>query len=67
MWVLMMIAAPIAFMAAFMSETSKSRILYLRHKRSGAKIVPEGDTGLSKRLQRAFVRPVHMMLVEVCI
>jgi MFS family permease len=66
MWVIMMIAAPVSLMALFMSETSHPRILYLRQKKSGVKIPHQtGDTLIFlKKLQTAFIRPLHMMFVE---
>jgi hypothetical protein len=67
MWVVMIIASPIAIMALFMQETSKSRILYLREKNRGIKIPHQaGDTHiLLRKLRQAFIRPLHMMFVEV--
>jgi hypothetical protein len=66
MWVVMIIAAPIAIMALFMSETSASRILYLRMKKAGFKAPHQsGDTLLLlRKLRQAFIRPLHMMFVE---
>ncbi|TAQ86138.1 hypothetical protein B7494_g5538 [Chlorociboria aeruginascens] len=66
MWVVAMIAAPIAIAALFMKETSKSRILRLREKKSSAKVAREtGDTRLLlRKLRLAFIRPLHMMLIE---
>ena len=66
MWVVMMIAAPIAIMACFMEETSKHRILYLRTKKAGIKIPHQtGDTLLLfRKLKQAFIRPLHMMFFE---
>lgn len=67
MWVIMMIATPIALMALFMSETSHSRILYLRSKKQGVKAPHRtGDTRLLlRKLRTGFIRPLHMMFVEV--
>lgn len=69
MWVIMMIAAPVPIMALFMSETSHSRILYLRQKKQGVKVPHQtGDTRLLlRKLQAAFIRPLHMMFVEVSV
>ena len=66
MWVVMMIAAPIAIMALFMSETSAARILYLRSKQAGLSAVhAKGDTMLLlTKLRTAFIRPLHMMAIE---
>jgi len=65
-WVIMMIAAPIAVMACFMQETSGSRILYLRSKHAGLTTAHvKGDTLLLlRKLQTSFFRPVHMMFAE---
>ena len=66
MWVILMIAGPIAIMACFMKETSASRILYLRSKRAG--LTPahiNGDTLLLiRKLKTAIFRPLHMMFAE---
>jgi MFS family permease len=69
MWVIMMIAAPVAIMALFMSETSHSRILYLRSKKQGVKVPRQtGDTRLLlRKLRTGFIRPLHMMTIEVCL
>jgi MFS family permease len=67
MWVVIIVAAPIALGALFMKETSKKRILYLRQKQLGIKIPHQtGDTRiLLRKLRQAFFRPLHMMLIEV--
>lgn len=66
MWVVMIIAAPIALAALFMKETSPKRILYLRQKKLGLKVHKAGDTRiLLRKLRQAFYRPLHMMTVEV--
>jgi len=66
MWVVMIIASPIAIMALFMSETSAPRIKYLRLKRLGQQ--PTHQTGdtllLLQKLRTAFTKPLHMMFVE---
>lgn len=66
MYVVLLIAAPIAIMALFMSETSKSRILYLKEKSPGVKVAHKtGDTRLLlRKFRQAFIRPLHMMFVE---
>ncbi|KAF4636693.1 hypothetical protein G7Y89_g1382 [Cudoniella acicularis] len=66
MWVIMMIAAPILLSAGFMQETSKQRILYLREKARGKKLVHQtGATRLLiRKLRVAVFRPLHMMLME---
>ena len=68
MWVIMMIASPVSVMALFMSETSHSRILYLRTKKEGIKMPRKtGDTLLLlRKLRTGFIRPLHMMFVEEC-
>lgn len=67
MWVIMIVAAPIAAAAVFMKETSPKRILYLRQKKLGIKPPHQvGDTRiLLRKLRQAFLRPLHMMLIEV--
>jgi MFS family permease len=67
MWVIMMIAAPVSLMALFMSETSHSRILDLRSRKEGVKAPHQtGDTRvLLRKLRTGFIRPLHMMFVEV--
>jgi MFS family permease len=67
MWVMMIVAAPITLAALFMKETSKMRILYLRQKKLGIKVPHQaGDTHLLlRKLRQAFLRPLHMMLIEV--
>ena len=69
MWVIMMIVAPVAIMALFMSETSHSRILYLRSKKQDIKVPHQtGDTLLLfRKLKTGFIRPLHMMTLEVCL
>ena len=66
MWVILMIAAPIAIMACFMKETSGSRILYLRSKHAGLTAAHiEGDTLLLlRKLNASLFRPLHMMFAE---
>jgi hypothetical protein len=67
MWVIMFVAAPIALIALFMKETSPSRIQHLRQKKLGVKVPHQaGDTRLLlRKLRQAFLRPLHMMLIEV--
>ena len=63
----MMIAAPVALMALFMSETLPSRVLYLRQKKEGIEIRRQNDNTrlLLRKLQTACVRSFHMMFMEV--
>lgn len=67
MWVVIIIGAPIFLISLFMQETSKTRILRLREKKLGGKIPhQEGDTHLLlQKLKQGFLRPIHMMFVEV--
>jgi MFS family permease len=67
MWVIMIVATPIALAALFMQETSPKRVLYLRQKKLGIKAPHQtGDTRiLLRKLRQAFFRPLHMMLIEV--
>ncbi len=66
MWVVMITSAPIAIGALFMEETSKARILHLKEKK--LKTVAPHQTGdtmlLLQKLKQAFIRPLHMMLIE---
>lgn len=67
MWIIMIIASPIAIMAVFMSETYAPRIQALRARARG--IGPPhhqaGDTRLLiRKLEHAFIRPISMMLFE---
>ncbi|KAE9366894.1 putative polyamine transporter 4 [Stipitochalara longipes BDJ] len=66
MWVIMIIAAPIAVASLFMKETSPKRILFLRQKKLGIQPPHQaGDTRiLLRKLREAFLRPLHMMLIE---
>lgn len=66
MWAVMIIAAPAAIGALFMKETSKARILYSKEQKLGT-VIPHkaGDSKLlMQKLQQAFARPLHMMLIE---
>ncbi|KAG9249060.1 putative polyamine transporter 4 [Calycina marina] len=65
-YVIMIIAAPIAFMACFMKETSGSRVLYLRSKNSMDTVAHiEDDTMLLIcKLKASLLRPVQMMFLE---
>jgi len=67
MWVILFIAAPVAVASIFMQETLESRILYLRERQRGIKIVHQrGDTHiLIRKLGKAITVPLHMMLFEV--
>jgi MFS family permease len=68
-WVVMMIAAPVAVAAAFMQETFKPRILYLRQKKRGVDtLLKDGDTKFRlviRKLGEGFYRPLHMVSIEV--
>ena len=67
MWVMMMIAAPLAVASLFLKETSPSRILYLRQKKLGLKVPHQAGDSLIllRKLGEGFLRPLHMVLVEV--
>jgi hypothetical protein len=67
LWVILMICAPVIIMTAFLQETSKTRILYLRERKRGAKIqYPREDSkALIKKLGGAFLRPLQMVVYEV--
>lgn len=69
MWVVLFIAAPIGIASLFMKETLETRILYLREKKKGVKIIHQtGDTRLlARKLFKAFIVPLHMMFVEVSV
>lgn len=67
LWVILMICAPVVVMTVFIQETSKTRILYLRERKRGSKVeFPKEDTKtLVKKIGRAFLRPLQMVLYEV--
>ncbi|KAI3394367.1 hypothetical protein diail_2833, partial [Diaporthe ilicicola] len=63
-WVILCILAPVALTLPLMKETSKSRILYLRHKKRG-----NGSLGMTaasriKTIQKGLLRPLHMAVFE---
>lgn len=66
MWVVMAIAAPIAILTLFMSETYAPRILYVRSKKAGQLAKHQsGDTRLLlHKLHVALTRPLQMMVME---
>jgi MFS family permease len=68
-WVVMIIAAPVAIAAAFMKETFKPRILYLRQKKRGVDtLLEDGDTKFRlviRKLGEDLYRPLHMVSIEV--
>ncbi|RKF79575.1 Polyamine transporter 4 [Golovinomyces cichoracearum] len=66
-WIVLLIAAPVAGMSLFLDETSKSRILYKKASRTleGKEPHKKGDTRLFlRKLRQALSRPCHMMLFE---
>jgi len=66
-WIILFICAPVGIVMVFMKETSKSRILYLRAKKRGEKIIGEKDeVPVMKKIGIAMLRPLHMCTVEVC-
>jgi len=64
-WVLLCILAPVALTLPLMKETSKRRILYLRHKKRGTGSVGLTASSQIKTLQRGLLRPFHMAVYEV--
>ncbi|OXV05419.1 hypothetical protein Egran_06813 [Elaphomyces granulatus] len=64
-WIILFICAPVGIVMVFMKETSKSRILYLRAKKRGEKIIGEKDeVPVMKKIGIAMLRPLHMCTVE---
>ncbi|KAI0485251.1 major facilitator superfamily domain-containing protein [Xylariaceae sp. FL0804] len=63
-WVILLILAPVALMLPFMKETSKSRILYLRHKRHGNRSLNMTETSRMRTIQKGLLRPLHMAVFE---
>jgi MFS family permease len=68
-WVVMIIAAPVAVAAAFMQETFKPRILYLRQNKPGVETpLKASDTKFRlviRKLSEGLYRPLHMVSIEV--
>ena len=64
-WVVLCILAPVALMLPFMKETSKSRILYLRHKKRGNGSLGMTASSRIKKIQMGLLRPLHMAIFEV--
>lgn len=67
LWIVMIIATPVAIVSVFMHETSKSRIMYSRAKETMEGKIPhrKGDTRLYvRKLRQALIRPFQMMLFE---
>ncbi|KAG8156547.1 hypothetical protein KVR01_013651 [Diaporthe batatas] len=65
-WVLLCILAPVALALPLMQETSKSRILYLRHKRRGNDALGMTASSRTRTIQRGLLRPLHMAISEAC-
>ncbi|KAF1992969.1 MFS general substrate transporter, partial [Amniculicola lignicola CBS 123094] len=63
-WVILCILAPVALTLPFMKETSKTRILYLRHKRCGHGLVDMTATSRIQTIQKGLLRPLHMAVFE---
>ncbi|MCJ1351239.1 MAG: hypothetical protein MMC33_001222 [Icmadophila ericetorum] len=63
-WVVLIILAPVGLAIAFMQETSKSRILYLRAKRLGSHLNAESKSVVMKKIGKAMLKPLHMCLFE---
>lgn len=64
-WVVLCILAPVALTLPFMKETSKSRILYLRHKKRGNGSLDMTTSSRIEAIQRGLLRPLHMAVFEV--
>ncbi|RKF64426.1 Polyamine transporter 4 [Erysiphe neolycopersici] len=66
MWIVLLIAIPVAIASLFLKETSKSRILYKKARLTVEKEVhKKGDMRLFlRKLRQALFRPCHMMLFE---
>jgi MFS family permease len=64
-WVVLCFLAPVALTLPLMKETSKRRILYLRHKKLGIGSVDMTASSRFKTLQTGLLRPFHMALFEV--
>ncbi|KAF2730702.1 putative polyamine transporter 4 [Polyplosphaeria fusca] len=63
-WIVLCLLAPVALMLPFMKETSKSRILYLRHRKRGNASVDMTAASRIKTIQRGLLRPLHMAVFE---
>lgn len=66
MWIVLLIAAPVASASIFLQETSKSRILYKKARLTVERqAYQKGDLRLFfRKLRQALFRPCHMMLFE---
>lgn len=64
-WVVLCILAPVALTLPLMKETSKNRILYLRHKKHGHGSLGMTASSRIKTIQRGLLRPLHMAVFEV--
>lgn len=64
-WVILCILAPVGIAIAFMKETSKDRILYLRAKKRGLIIHKESLSDTAKKIGKGLLRPLHMCVFEV--
>ncbi|KAF2967062.1 hypothetical protein GQX73_g6515 [Xylaria multiplex] len=63
-WVLLLILAPVALTLPLMKETSKSRILYLRHKKHSKGSLEMTSSSRIKTIQMGLLRPLHMAVFE---
>ncbi|KAH7124196.1 major facilitator superfamily domain-containing protein [Dactylonectria macrodidyma] len=63
-WAVLCILAPVGIGILFTSETSKQRILYLRAKKPGDKVVGEGLAAELKKVAKAMMKPWHMCVFE---
>jgi MFS family permease len=64
-WVVLCILAPAALTLPFMRESSKSRILYLRHKRSRHGPIEMTTASRMRTIKLGLLRPLHMAVFEV--
>lgn len=64
-WVILLILAPVALTLPFMKETSKTRILYLRHKRQGRGVADITSSPRTNMILKGLLRPFHMAVFEV--
>ncbi|KAH7310527.1 major facilitator superfamily domain-containing protein [Stachybotrys elegans] len=64
LWVLLCIIGPAGIAIPFMRETSKSRILYMRHGSRGRGLKDTTTSYRIKTIRNGLLRPFHMTLVE---
>lgn len=64
-WVVLCILAPVILALPFMKETSKSRILYLKHRKHRNTSVDMTTSSTFETLRKGLLRPLHMAVFEV--